>query len=196
MSVPIQSVREKPQRGSVSSGQSRPRNRQYLPLDKRMKLYRLVIELVERGLTYRRIQSAIFYHEGLRLSKGAISEWARGIHGPSGRVNPFRPRPCPELGYVIGVVLSDGNLNIHGYNAEILLSVTDYDFAEEFSRCLAKILSRRKPYRARRSEQRNRWIVQGSSVLLYRFLNRPWAKAEVMDRALRRMHSRFSQSIL
>jgi intein-encoded DNA endonuclease-like protein len=77
------------------------------------------------------------------------------------------------------VVLSDGNLNIHGYNAEILLSVTDYDFAEEFSRCLAKILSRRKPYRARRSEQRNRWIVQGSSVLLYRFLNRPWQRLKL-----------------
>jgi intein-encoded DNA endonuclease-like protein len=65
-------------------------------------------------------------------------------------------------------------LNTHGYNAEILLSVTDYDYAEEFSKCLAKILSRRKPYRVRRSEKRNRWIVQGSSVLLYRFLNRPW----------------------
>ena len=168
-------MREKPQR-SVSSGQSRPRNRQYLPLDRRMILYRLVIELVGRGLSYRRVQTAIFYHERLWLSKGTISEWVRGIHRPSGRINSFRPGPCPELAYVMGVVLSDGNLNIHGYNAEILLSVTDYDYAEEFSRCLAKILSRRKPYKVRRSEKRNRWIVQGSSVLLYQFLNRPWQR--------------------
>jgi intein-encoded DNA endonuclease-like protein len=94
------------------------------------------------------------------------------------------------------VVLGDGNLNIHGYNAEILLSVTDCDFAKEFSKCLAKILSRENPYQVRRSEKRNRWIVQGASVLLYRFLKTPWAKPEALGRTLRKMHSRFPQSIL
>jgi intein-encoded DNA endonuclease-like protein len=61
----------------------------------------------------------------------------------------------------------------------MLLSVTDHDLAEEFGRCLAKILSKRKPYRVRRSAKRNRWIVQGSSVLLHRFLNRPWQRLKL-----------------
>jgi intein-encoded DNA endonuclease-like protein len=73
-------------------------------------------------------------------------------------------------------VLSDGNLHRHGYNYELMLSVTDHDFAQEFSRCLAKILSRTKPYKVRHSEKRNRWIVQGSSILLYRFLTPSWTE--------------------
>jgi intein-encoded DNA endonuclease-like protein len=56
----------------------------------------------------------------------------------------------------------------------MLLSVTDQDFAQEFSRCLAKILSRRKYYVVRWSEKRQRWIVQGRSMLLHDFLNRSW----------------------
>jgi intein-encoded DNA endonuclease-like protein len=72
------------------------------------------------------------------LSKGSISEWVHGIHDPSGGTNKFHTDPSPELAYVIGVIAGDGNLNVHGYNYEMLLSVTDYDFAEEFSRCLCE----------------------------------------------------------
>src|SRR5207244_1013757 len=70
--------------------------------------------------------------------------------------------------------LSDGNINVHDYHREILLSVTDKDFASEFSRCLGKILGRHEPYKVRWSEKRGRWIVQGSSVLLHKFLNCNW----------------------
>src|SRR5947209_9903191 len=56
----------------------------------------------------------------------------------------------------------------------MLLSVTDYDFAKEFIRCLAKILVKPSLYRIRWSEKRKRWIVQGSSILLRRFLSKPW----------------------
>ena len=174
MPVQIQSEMEKPRPSFVSSGHYQTGRRQYLPLDKRMELHRLVTDLAGRGLTYRQVQNAIFSREHLLLSKGTISGWTRGIHNPSGSLNSFRQVPSPELAYVIGVVLGDGNLSIHGYNAEILLSVTDHDFAEEFSNCLAKILSREKPYKVRRSDKRNRWIVQGSSILLYRFLKKPW----------------------
>ena len=41
-------------------------------------------------------------------------------------------------------------------------------------RCLGRILGRNRPYKVRWSEKRNRWIVQGSSVLLHKFLNRNW----------------------
>lgn len=122
------------------------------------------------------MQRKIFEDTGIHLSKASISDWLRGIHHPSGSLNRFRPEPSRELSYVIGVALSDGNINVHDYHREILLSVTDEDFASEFGRCLGRILGRNRPYKVRWSEKRNRWIVQGSSVLLYQFLNKPWQR--------------------
>jgi len=58
----------------------------------------------------------------------------------------------------------------------MLLSVTDRDFAEEFSRCLAKILAKPNLYKVRWSEKRKRWIVQGSSIFLHRFLRGGWQR--------------------
>jgi intein-encoded DNA endonuclease-like protein len=58
----------------------------------------------------------------------------------------------------------------------MLLSVTDRDFAEEFSRCLAKILRKSNRYKVRWSEKRKRWIVQGSSIFLHRFLRGGWRR--------------------
>jgi intein-encoded DNA endonuclease-like protein len=158
-----------PIRNEVRSGN-------YLPFDSRVRLHVRVMELAKLSMSYQQIQNEIFDSTHIWLSKGSISGWVRGIHNPSGGKNAFHAVPSPELAYVIGVIAGDGNLNVHGYNYVMLLSVTDRDFAEEFSRCLAKTLSRRKPYRVRRSDKRNRWIVQGSSLLLYRFLNRPWQK--------------------
>jgi len=149
-------------------------NGNYLPLDTRMQVYAPVRELAGLGLSYRQIQDAVLKAHQVRLSKSTISMWVNGLHEPTGRLNSFRPNPTPELAYVIGVILGDGNLNIHGYNAELILAVTDHDFAEEFSRSLAKILHRERPYKIRWSERKNRWVVQGSSILLYKFLNCDW----------------------
>ena len=162
----MQSAREDPVLDINSSEHRQPRSRQYRPLGTRIELYHKTVDLLRHKHTYRQVQNTIFSQKYVWLSKGTISEWARGIHRPTGRVNSFRSNPSPELAYVIGVVLGDGNLNIHGHNAEILLSVTDYDFAKEFSRCLAKTLSKESSYMVRRSDKRNRWIVQGASVLL------------------------------
>jgi len=52
--------------------------------------------------------------------------------------------------------------------------VTDYDFAEEFSASLATILGQPKPYKVRWHARKNRWVVKGSSILLYKFLNCDW----------------------
>jgi len=150
------------------------RVRKYLPFEFRMRLRSSVLELTKLSLSYRQIQAALFDSTHIWLSKGSISEWVHGIHDPSGGTNKFHTDPSPELAYVIGVIAGDGNLNVHGYNYEMLLSVTDHDFAKEFSRCLAKILGRPNPYRVRWSEQRKRWIVQGSSIILHGFLRRGW----------------------
>lgn len=148
--------------------------RKYLPLEVRVRLRSRILELTKLSMSYPQIQTEIFDSTHIRLSKGSISEWVQGIHNPSGGKNKFREVASPELAYVIGVIAGDGNLNVHGYNYEMLLSVTDRDFAEEFSRCLAKILRKPNLYKVRWSEKRKRWIVQGSSIFLHRFLSGGW----------------------
>jgi intein-encoded DNA endonuclease-like protein len=148
--------------------------RKYLPLEVRVKLRSRVLELTKLSMTYPQIQTEIFDSTHIQLSKGSISGRVRGLHNPSGGKNKFREVASPELAYVIGVIAGDGNLNVHGYNYEMLLSVTDRDFAEEFSRCLAKILRKPNLYKVRWSEKRKRWIVQGSSIFLHKFLRGGW----------------------
>ena len=141
-----------------------------------MGLYSRVLELAKLSLSYRQIQAEILDSTHILLSKGSISGWIRGVHNPSGGKNKFRAVASPELAYVIGAIAGDGNLNVHGYNYEMLLSVTDRDFAEEFSRCLAKILRKPNLYKVRWSEKRKRWIVQGSSIFLHHFLTGGWQR--------------------
>ncbi len=154
--------------------QTEIRAQKYSPFEVRARLCARVLELTKLSMSYQQIQTEIFESTHIWLSKGSISGWVRGIHNPSGGKNKFRAVASPELAYVIGVIAGDGNLSVHGYNYEMLLSVTDYDFAEEFSRCLAKILGKSHLYKVRWSEKRKRWIVQGSSILLHRFLSKPW----------------------
>ena len=152
------------------------RVRKYLPFEIRVRLHSRVLELAKHSTSYRQIQTEIFDSNHIWLSKGSISEWVRGIHNPSGGKNKFRAVASPELAFVIGVIAGDGNLSVHGYNYEMLLSVTDRDFAEQFSRCLAKILAKPNLYKVRWSEKRKRWIVQGSSIFLHRFLRGGWQR--------------------
>jgi intein-encoded DNA endonuclease-like protein len=152
------------------------RDRKYLPLDVRVGLHSRVSDLANLSRSYRQIQTEVFDFTQIWLSKGSISAWVRGIHNPSGRTNKFNTDASPELAYVIGAIVGDGNLNVHGYNYEMLLSVTDHDFAKEFSICLAKILEKPSPYQVRWSEKRKRWIVQGSSIILHRFLGVGWQR--------------------
>jgi len=164
---------ESPDRVMLPS-RSEVRVQKYLPFEVRVRLRARVLELNKLSMNYPQIQNEIFNSTHIWLSKGSISEWVRGIHDPSGGKNKFRAVASPELAYVIGVIAGDGNLSIHGHNYEMLLSVTDRDFAEEFSRCLAKILGKPNLYKVRWSENRKRWIVQGSSILLHRFLGKSW----------------------
>src|SRR3989454_12831086 len=92
------------------------------------------------------------------ISKGSISQWVRGIHKPLGRVNEFNQTATVELAYVIGVVLSDGNVNSRKYDREVLLSVTDREYAEEFRRCVGRVVGGFS--QVRRSEKTDSCNVQ------------------------------------
>jgi intein-encoded DNA endonuclease-like protein len=152
-----------------------------LPRELRIKLYNDVIALRRGGLTYRGIIREAYRRYGVRISKSSISEWLRGIHNPyNGRRVPSLEllEPSEELAYVVGVVLGDGyaymkRRAIKGYNhVWIGLKAKDKEFAEEFARCLAKVLNRRQ-IRPRYRDDVGKYVVEVKSKTLYEFLRKP-----------------------
>jgi len=77
------------------------------------------------------------------------------------------PEPSKELAYIIGVLYGDGYIvKEHNYNYNIELKVKDYEFAEVFSRNMAKLLNKRY-VKSRWHKSLNRWIVVYSSKAFY-----------------------------
>jgi intein-encoded DNA endonuclease-like protein len=155
--------------------------RKYLPRALRIKLYHDVVVLRRCGLTYERIIEEVRRRYGARISKSHISYWIRGIHSPyNGRRVPSLEllEPSEELAYVVGVVLGDGyaymkRRAIKGYNhVWIGLKAKDKEFAEEFARCLAKVLGRR-PIRPRYKDDVGKYVVDAQSKTLYGLLRKP-----------------------
>ena len=69
-------------------------------------------------------------------------EWKHGRHRPP--ITRWIPEPSEKLAYVLGVLIGDGYIvkeHLHNYDIEIL--VKDYDFAEAFSKALAKMLNKK-----------------------------------------------------
>jgi len=151
----------------------RTRRRKTIPLALRIELYDRAFVLRKKGLSYSRICETLGAEYGVRPSKGQLSYWLRGIHGPFGSANRFLAEPTPELAYVIGVKLGDGSLNRKGYNRRIRLQSIDLDFVLEFDRCLSKVLRTRS--HAPWFDTKTRMIaIEASSVLLRGFLNQTW----------------------
>lgn len=147
---------------------------QILPLEQRIQLHREVLKLREQGLSYNRIIERIHRHNRIRLSKSRISIWVNRLQSPLGNVNKFNAKPSPELAYIVGVRLGDGYLYKHGDVYEFILNTVDYDFAAETGRCLAKLLTRKKPYQPRWDKWKPRWRVTSYSILLYQLLKGSW----------------------
>ncbi len=156
----------------------------YLPRELRVRLFDVVVDLRRKGLSYSEIVGLVQKKYGVRLSKSHVSYWLRRIHSPyNGRYIPSIEllRPSKELAYVIGVVLGDGyttreRRTVKSYNnIRIGLYVKDKEFAEEFSRCLAKVLDRRliKPRTRTRYGKSKRYVVEVRSQTLYELLKKP-----------------------
>jgi intein-encoded DNA endonuclease-like protein len=167
--------------GHTPQGQEQEGRRKYLPRELRIKLFDEVNRLRRNGLTYIEIIEEIQRMYGVRLSKSHISHWLRRIHNPyNGRYIPSIEflRPSEELAYVIGAKLGDGYVTkggqlIKGYNkVRIGLKVKDREFAEEFGRCLAKILGRR-PIKSRYRKSLRRYAIEVHSQTLYELLKKP-----------------------
>ncbi len=156
-----------------------------LPRELRIKLFDEVVGLRKRGLSYGEIIDEVYKRYGVRLTKSHVSLWSRGLHSPyNGRYIPSIEllKPSEELAYVIGVKLGDGyaikrrivrSYNNRSYNdVRIGLDVQDREFAEEFSRCLAKVL-RSTPKRPRYRKSAKRYVVEVGSETLYQLLRKP-----------------------
>ena len=166
---------------ALSQGSEKPKGEGYLPRELRIKLFNEVIDLREEGLSYRRVIDEVQRKHGVRLSKSQVSYWSRGLHSPyNGRYIPSIDllRPSKELAYVIGVILGDGYTTrdrhtVKSYNRVIIgLKVKDREFADEFAKCLAKVLGRQS-IKPRLKYSDIRYAVEVRSETLYQLLKKP-----------------------
>ena len=164
--------------GVIPQGQL---GKECLPHELRVKLFDEVAGLRRKRLSYKRIIDEVWRNYGIRLSKSHISYWLRGVHSPYNR--RYIPsidllRPSEELAYVIGVVLGDGyttreRRTVKDYNdVRIGLKVKDVEFADEFARCLAKVLGRHPP-KPFYDKKRGRYVVVVGSKTFYELLKKP-----------------------
>jgi len=146
--------------------------KRYRGLEDRLRLYDEVMGLRRLGLGYKRIARIIKEKYSVSLNPGTICNWVKGRHHPLERCNKIVEGP--GLAYVIGAWLGDGRLarDKRNYEYYVKLEVIDYDFAEEWGRCLTEALGRSKPYVPKWDDNDQRWVVKGSSVLLYDLLKR------------------------
>lgn len=143
------------------------------PLELRNRLYRSVMRHRAAGKSYNQIIRDVEGEFHVRLSKSHVSHWTRGVHVPDGSVTKFVPVPTAELGYVVGVMLGDGNAGAVGdHNYKLRLRVTDKDFAEAFAEAIGSVLSKPSP-RVKFHAKTHAWHVEVSSLLLYQFLTQP-----------------------
>jgi len=146
------------------------------PIELRIKLFDEVRRLRGLGLSYGEIIDEIERMYGVTLNKSHISFWIRGIKNPYNgrRYIPTldRLRPSEELAYIVGVVVGDGYIyRLRKYHYIIVLQVKDLEFAEEFARCVGKILGREPPKPRPRKD--GKFTVKVQSKTLYKLLKKP-----------------------
>ncbi|MEM5834605.1 MAG: LAGLIDADG family homing endonuclease [Candidatus Aenigmatarchaeota archaeon] len=128
---------------------------------------------VERLRIYEKVQM-------LRANKLSINKISRVLkitpktvkhlikNRPSLRYGFFKPKPCKELSYIIGVCFGDASLyKQKNYHYKIELRAKDKEFVEKFSYCLAFILDK-KPNKI--YEDGKYFRIQVGCKSLYNFL--------------------------
>ena len=105
--------------------------------------------------------------------KPTLYRWKNGKQIPP--LARWVPKLSNELAYIIGVLHGDGSLYINEYNYRIGLGVKDYEFAETFSKNMARLLNKKvvKPYW---NKANNEWVVVYSSKAFY-----TWYKQQSLE---------------
>ncbi len=100
--------------------------------------------------------------------KSLLHYWKYRKHKPP--TARWRPEPSKELAYIIGVLYGDRCIKVHSHHYDIKLNTIDYEFADKFSRALAKLLTKNvvKPVWIGIQRGRNYgWEVTYSSKAFY-----------------------------
>ena len=120
--------------------------------------YKLALKLKEENpnWSHKRIRSKIWKKLGIWIPSMTIYYWIAGRGKPN--ITPLKI--CPELGYVVGALMSDSALS----NDKIRLKVKDEDFAKEFAHALKEVTG--KEYKVKAKDEY--YIVDlGGSALRY-----------------------------
>jgi intein-encoded DNA endonuclease-like protein len=145
--------------------------RKFAPLDTRLLLYEKALRLRKNSYTLKEIVDEIERQHNIKLTKGTISNWTRGITSPHRAGHIFFPRPSPELAYVIGVETGDAFLNVKSktYQYRIRLRAVDCEFVEAFNQAVSRVLGC-PPHRLWKGVTAKETEVEFGSYLLHKFL--------------------------
>ena len=100
------------------------------------------------------------------IPKSTLSYWRRNIHKPPHA--RWRPNPCPELAYVIGVQLSDGYVYEKKWKHKNGLDAKDREYVEHYNYCMARLLGRKRNRIRLRKD--GRWSAEYGSAAFYAWL--------------------------
>jgi len=131
--------------------------------------YHRVMKLLNKGLGPTEVSRM------LDIPKCTVKAWKyrRGVPW----LAKWYPEPSNELAYVIGVLLGDGCIvREHHNDYDIILRVKDYEFAEEFSRNMAKILNKKFKKPRRWSGRPSLWIIYYHSKAFH-----TWFRKQTLD---------------
>jgi intein-encoded DNA endonuclease-like protein len=146
-----------------------------LPADVRLRLYQETMEMrATHGWGYRRISRALSVSHGIDVPRGTIQNWVLGNHNPSRRLHRyFEPAPCPELSYVVGIVLGDGYTAKDQGRGIVGLTNKDRHLLDHFLLCIARVLDCPSAGRITKGTRYGTLKATVGSTLLMLFLQKP-----------------------
>ena len=144
-----------------------------VPHDLRLELYRRVLELHSKGVSYRKIQRILKEEYGIEVSRSNISYWVRGLHSPLNEpYNHIDASKKRELAWIAGAYAGDGSIKVNRKGRFLSLKVKDKELAEEAAKKLAVLMGRDKPYAVNRMADGRYYIQVQSRELVNILLNR------------------------
>ncbi len=151
--------------------------RKFAPISDRMRVYRLVREIVDakRFTTLKDLTEELRPNGYTLPSRETIKHWVRGETSPFSGKRIFDSLPSEELSFFLGAWIGDGWSDESDGGKRMLLKVRSYDFAREFAEAAAKILHKTDTYWVRRiRDETGMWyLVKVTSFMLYDFVNQP-----------------------
>ncbi|MEM0451301.1 MAG: LAGLIDADG family homing endonuclease [Nitrososphaerota archaeon] len=159
--------------------------KRYLPRELRIRMRNDVLKYNSLGLSINQVIKRLKMKYGLAPAKSTVIYWRKGLRSPFHGIRiPSLNflKPSEDLAYVIGVIVGDGFVSQrvkprYGYKHSYIkqynigLTVRDVEFAEEFSKRIARVLGRAPP--RVRLNKNCKWTVEVQSKTLFELLTKP-----------------------